>query len=196
MGRWVPDAQGRLIAAAMDLFSERGFEQTSVSEIAKQAHLTERTFFRYFSDKREVLFFGSENLERAMLEALNQAPKTLAPIEAVGVALESVGEFFRDIRAHSRRRQAIIDANPELQERERKKLAGIAVSLGAALRQRGMSELPATLVAEIGIAVFKTAFEHWLNDAQERDYAYHVHESLGELKSVLAAPVHATAAPP
>jgi AcrR family transcriptional regulator len=186
MGRWEPNAQGRLIQAAMDLYSERGYEQTTVAEVAKRAGLTERTFFRYFADKREVLFFGSEILERAMVESVRRAPAGLAPIDAIGVALESVATFFADRRSYSRRRQAVIDANPELQERERKKLAALALALAGALQHRGTTASAATLVAEVGIAVFKISFERWLNDPQDRDNAYHVRESLSELKSVSA----------
>jgi AcrR family transcriptional regulator len=186
MGRWVPDAQGRLIQAAMELYSERGYEQTTVAEIAKRAGLTERTFFRYFGDKREVLFYGSELFERAMVEGVERAPADLAPIDTVGVGLASVGHFFSDMRSHSRRRQAVIDANPELQERERNKLAAIAVGMAAALQRRGVKASAATLAAETGIAAFKIAFAHWLNDPQARDIAYHVRESLEELKSVTA----------
>lgn len=184
MGRWEPDAQGRLIQAALDLYSERGFEQTTVAEIANRAGLTERTFFRHFADKREVLFFGAEMLQKSLVEALEQAPAELAPIEAIGAALERVSTFFADRRARSRRRQAVIDSTPELQERERKKLASLAVAFAAALQRRGVKPSTAVLVAEMGVAVFKIAFERWLYDPEEGDLAYHVRESLGELKSV------------
>jgi AcrR family transcriptional regulator len=186
MGRWVPDAQGRLIQAAMDLYSERGYEQTTVAEIARLAGLTERTFFRYFGDKREVLFFGSELFERAMVEGVERAPADFTPIDAVGAALESIADFFNDMRPHSQRRQAVIDANPELQERERNKLAAIAVGMAAALQRRGVKASAATLSAEMGMAAFKIAFARWLNDQKERDIVYHIRESLEELKSVSA----------
>lgn len=176
----------------MDLYSERGFEQTTVSEIAMRAGLTERTFFRYFSDKREVLFFGSEMLERAMVEALEKAPPELSPIDAVGLALESAAALFVDRRPHARRRQAIIDANPELHERELKKLASLATALAAALERRRLARSTAMLVAEVGVAVFKLAFEQWLNDAEERDNAFHVRASLDELKAVSSSTTQAS----
>jgi AcrR family transcriptional regulator len=186
MGRWVPNAQGRLIQAAMELYSERGFEQTTVAEIAKRAGLTERTFYRHFTDKREVLFFGSEHLERAMVEALERAPADLAPIDGIGTVLESVAPFFSDRRPHSRRRQAVIDANPDLQERERQKLASLARALAAALQKRGITRPTAMLVAEMGMAVFKNAVERWLDDPKDREISYHIRESLAELKSISA----------
>jgi len=186
MGRWVPGAQGRLIKAAMELYSKRGYEQTTVAEIAERAGLTERTFFRYFADKREVLFFGSEFLERAIAEALERAPADAAPIDAIGAALESVATFFTDGRSHPQRRQAVIDANPELRERERNKHAALGVAMAAALQRRGVKESTAALAAEMGVAVFKIAFERWLRDPIERDTAYYIRESLAELKSVSA----------
>ena len=63
MARWEPDARGRLEKAALDVFRERGYAHTTVGDIAERAGLTERTFFRYFTDKREVLFSGSKELE-------------------------------------------------------------------------------------------------------------------------------------
>jgi AcrR family transcriptional regulator len=186
MGRWVPGAQGRLIQAALELYSKRGYEQTTVAEIAKRAGLTERTFFRYFADKREVLFFGSEFLERTVVEALEQAPAGCAPIDAIGVALESVASHFADNRSHVKRRQAVIDANPELQERERNKGAALAVAIAGALRRRGVKESAATLAGEMGVAVFKIAFQRWLSDPEERGSVYYFRESLEELKLVSA----------
>lgn len=186
MGRWVPDAQGRLIQSAMELYSERGYEQTTVAEIAQKAGLTERTFFRYFPDKREVLFFGSERLGHAMAEAIERAPADAAPIDAVQAALESVTAFFTDNRSHAQRRQAVINANRELQERERNKLAALAAAMATALQRRGVKEPTATLAAEMGVAIFKIAFERWLDDPQERDSTYFVRESLDEMKAVSA----------
>jgi AcrR family transcriptional regulator len=186
MGRWKPDAQGRLIQAAVELFSERGYEQTTVAEIAERAGLTERTFFRYFADKREVLFMGSELLEHAMVEALESAPPTLAPIDAIGIALVSATTFFKDRRPHARRRQAIINANPELQERERQKLASLGRAFASALQRRGVAASTATLAGEMGVAIFRTAFDRWLYDPKDRDTEHHVRESLEELRRIIA----------
>lgn len=168
----------------MDLYGGRGYEQTTVAEIAKRAGLTERTFFRHFSDKREVLFAGSHELEQAMVAAVEEAPADASPLAAAMAALERIAEFFAERRPHSRRRQAIINANPELQERERNKLASLSVSLAYALRERGVSESRAILAAEMAIAIFKLAFERWLEDAKQRDMLYHVRSALKDLKSV------------
>src|SRR3978361_1309311 len=121
MGRWEPGARGRRERAALELYGERGFDQTTVAEIASRAGLTERTFFRYFADKREVLFWGSGSLQDLMVTTLAGTSASVAPIDAVGGAVAAAGEFFD--RSYSRRRQAVIVANTELQERELIKLS-------------------------------------------------------------------------
>src|SRR5580698_5130271 len=108
MGRWEPDASGRLRAAAMDLYVERGYEQTTVADIAQRAGLTARTFFRYFADKREVLFNGSGRLQQAMVDALTGAPARATAIEAIAAALHASAEFFGDNREFAKQRRAII----------------------------------------------------------------------------------------
>ncbi|MGO4444993.1 TetR family transcriptional regulator [Mycobacterium sp. 2YAF39] len=183
MGRWEPDAKGRLERAALELYAERGFDDTTVAEIAERAGVTERTFFRHFSDKREVLFRGDE-LARSVADALRAAPRDLSPLDAVAAAFASTAGFFDGRRSHSRRRQDIIDAHPALRERELIKLAMMAKLVGQALRDRGVPEPAAGLAAEAGTAVFKVAFERWLDDPAEHSIAVHLHESLAELKSV------------
>jgi hypothetical protein len=68
MTRWEPNARGRLEQAALALYGERGFENTTVAEIAARAGLTERTFFRHFADKREVLFAGGAHCRSSWCE--------------------------------------------------------------------------------------------------------------------------------
>lgn len=184
MGRWQPDAQGRLQQAALELYAERGFEPTSVADIAERAGLTERTFFRYFADKREVLFSGSGALLELFEGAVANAPTSLAPIDAVGEALAAAAAFFDGRIEHSRRRQAVIDANPSLQERELIKLASLAAAVADALRGRGVGEAAALLTAEAGIAVFKVAFGLWVAESNDRELAVLLRETLAELRVV------------
>src|SRR5471030_1118247 len=126
MGRWEPNARGRLERAALELYGERGFDQTTVAEIAERAGLKERTFFRHFADKREVLFWGAGSLQELLVNAVADAPDSLAPIDAVAAALEAAGALLQQRREFSRQRQSIIAANAELQERELIKLASLA----------------------------------------------------------------------
>jgi AcrR family transcriptional regulator len=186
VGRWEPDARGRLEQAALALYGERGFEQTTVAEIAERAGLTERTFFRYFADKREVLFWGAGLLQESLVSGVVGAPDSAAPIDAVIAALEGAGAGFEERRAHSVQRQAVIAANAELRERELIKLAKLASALTGALHRRGVREPTASLAAEVGITVFRIAFERWINDTSRRDLAQHIRESFDELKTVTA----------
>ena len=186
MGRWEPNARGRLEQAALDLYLERGFEQTTVAEIAGRAGLTERTFFRHFADKREVLFWGSGLLQEVLVDAVAGAPPAAAPIDAVAAALEAAGNMLEERRALARRRQAVIAANASLQERELIKLATLASTMAGALRRRGVGDPAASLAAEAGTAVFRVAFERWIEDSGERDLPQLVRESLEELKAVTA----------
>jgi AcrR family transcriptional regulator len=186
MARWEPDSRDRLRQAALDLYGERGFENTTVAEIAKRAGLTERTFFRHFADKREVLFAGSEALEERLVRTVAEAPASAAPLDAVAAGLEALGEVLPQRAETSRRRQGVIAANAELQERELIKLASLSEALAGALRGRGLGDAAAHLVAEVGIAVFKTAFERWIGESEEREFATVVRESIGELKLLAA----------
>ena len=186
MARWEPNARGRLEQAAIGLFAERGFEQTTVAEIAERAGLTERTFFRHFADKREVLFGGGGALEELLVATVADAPESAPPFEAVAAALDAAGAVLQERRDYSRQRQAIIAANPELQERELIKLASLASALAEALRRRGVDEPRSTLAAEIAIAVFRTAFERWHRDGARSDLSQLIRESLDQTRTLLA----------
>ena len=186
MARWEPDGRSRLEQAALELYGEHGFEHTTVAEIASRAGLTERTFFRHFADKREVLFSGAGALQELIETAVADAPASATPMEAVAAALDVVGAMFETRRTFSQRRQAIIMASAELRERELIKLAALAAALAEALRRRGVGEPAASLCAEVGIAVFRIGFERWVEPSNTRDLAPLMRESLDELKAVTA----------
>jgi AcrR family transcriptional regulator len=183
VGRWEPNARGRLEQAALELYSERGFEQTTVAEIAQRARLTERTFFRHFTDKREVLFWGAGALHDLLVSTVTSAPDRTSPMEAIAAALDAAAnELFQDRRAQARQRQRIIDQDAGLQERELIKLASLAAALAEALRRRGIAEPAASLTAEVGIVVFKTAFGRWIEG--EQDMPLLLRQSFDELRAV------------
>ncbi len=187
MVRWEPGARERLQAAALELFATRGYEQTTTAEIAQAVGLTERTFFRHFSDKREVLFFGQDQFLQAFLDGIAAAPPDAFPLDVVGSALQSAAAFFPDERrSYSRTRQVVIDANPALQERELHKLAGLATTIAGALRHRGIGEPAATLAAESGVTVFGIAFAQWIRDGEQRSLADIAADVLGELRNLTA----------
>ena len=191
MGRWEPNARGRLERAAMELYSERGFEQTAVAEIAKRAGVTERTFFRHFADKREVLFGGADALQDLLVQTVAGAPESAAPMDAIVAGLETIGARLQERQAYAHQRQDIIAASAELRERELIKLASLASAAADTLRGRGVPEPAASLTAEAGIAVFRVAFERWTEEAGRRDLPFIIRESLDALRTVTGAPVPA-----
>lgn len=185
MGRWEPNARGRLVQAALDLFAERGFEATTVADIAERAGLTERSFFRHFKDKREVLFQGAESLQELLVEEIDRAPGSMAPFDVVVAALaRAADEIFDERGDFARRRQAVVTANAELRERELIKLANLASGISAALRRREVSETSADLAAEAGISVFRVGFDRWVGDASDRTLAYYIEDSAYEMRAV------------
>ncbi|RLL67235.1 TetR/AcrR family transcriptional regulator [Streptomyces sp. Z26] len=183
MSRWQPDASGRLVKAALELYAERGYEQTTVAEIAARAGLTERTFFRHHADKREVLFGGSREMAEAFAAAVAEAPGSAAPIDAVAVGLDAIAEGFTGRLEFVRRRQAVIAASAELRERELVKLASLADALTVALRGRGVAEPAASLTAEAGIAAFKVGFARWVADPDDGELAHWTRDSLRALRA-------------
>ena len=164
MGRTEADARTRLQQAALTLFRDKGYEQTTAAQIAVEAGVTERTFFRYFADKREVLFGGEPVLRAALLDALAAAPAGPGALDMLFHAFRSVEALLENNRAFSAPRQAIIVAHPALRERETAKLAALTDALAAALRARGIDALPATLAAHAGMAAFVQATVAWIED--------------------------------
>jgi AcrR family transcriptional regulator len=188
MTRWGPDAPGRLMKSALDLYAKHGYDQTTVAEIAERAGLTERTFFRHFADKKEVLFAGSNNLRDLLVTAVAGAPPSAAPIEAVAAGLLAAGVVFDDERRdYSMRRQSVIAANAELRERELIKMATLAAAIAETLRGRGVPDPAAVLTAEAGIAVFRVAFARWVDARNELGWSELVRDSLAELKVLVAS---------
>lgn len=188
VARWEPDAQGRLEKAAMELFQERGYARTTVGDIAERAGLTERTFFRYFVDKREVLFSSSRWLEESVVEAVRKAPVDALPLDIVAEAFASIA---RELQAqhdfsYVRARYAIVVEHAEVRERELIKMATLTTAVMRALRARGVTEPQASLAAEAGIAVFKIGFERWVTAKKPSDFATHVRDALTALRAVTA----------
>lgn len=171
MVRWVPGTRERLQDAALELFAARGYEQTTATEIAQAVGLTERTFFRHFSDKREVLFHGQQSLIDAFLSGVDDAPSDAAPAELALSALRASATFFDDDRrSHSRVRQSVIDANPALREREALKLVGVGHALAGALRDRGVDGMAADVAAQLAVMAFGIAFAQWIAEDERRSF--------------------------
>ncbi|WP_066041725.1 TetR family transcriptional regulator [Herbiconiux solani] len=189
MARWEPDARGRLAKAALELYLERGFEETTVLDIAERAGVTERTFFRHFTDKREVLFLNSGALQDAVVASITEAPPGGSPLEVLGAALIEGGRQLGVSREHARLRMSAITRHPSLLERELLKLSTLSGAASTALQERGVAAPTARLVADIAVGAFSVGFERWLDveDDAEADLPDSIGATLAELRE-LAAP--------
>lgn len=188
MARWEPNARERLVRAAVELFAEQGYEATTVNEIAERAGgLTKTTFFRHFTDKREVLFAGQEIHSRIAAEAIAEAPESTTPLETVGLALDALASSFtQDRREIGRRLRAVIANSAELQERSASKRAALSEAMTHALRTRGVAELVADLAAELGARAFYGAFDRWTSSTDPRTLVEYAREVFGELKTAMS----------
>ncbi|MBF4602261.1 TetR family transcriptional regulator [Frigoribacterium sp. VKM Ac-1396] len=185
MVRWQPDTRARLQAAALELFVDRGYDETTAADIAEAAGVTERTFFRHFADKREVLFDGQQFFSKTFVDGVEAARPDDPPLTVVASALDGAAAFFPDERREwSRGRQAIIDAHPALQERELLKLSGLAIEVAAALRSHGVDEPAATLAAQSCLTVFGVSFATWITDGETRPFAEISRDTLAQLRTL------------
>jgi AcrR family transcriptional regulator len=188
MGRWQPDANKRLALAALDLFAERGYENTTVTEIAERAGLTKSTFFRHFPDKREVLS-GGDTMPRLLAEGIAAAPAQAGPLEAIAHAFDVAGQqvFVAVTRDFGVRRRAVIAASAELQEREALKGLALIASIAEALRHRGVADMTAQMAAQTGALALKLAYDRWLEPDNEAEFGAVAREALAELQTAAAA---------
>lgn len=184
MGRWAPNARERLENAALDLFVEKGFEETTVTQIAERAGMNRATFFRHFTDKREVLFGGQDVLAGLFADAIRDAPPGTAIAGCLEAALTAAGTVMTpQLRAAAVRRRQVVAANSELQERGLLKNARIAGSVAAALRERGADELTARMGAELGMLAFSVAFERWLAAGEDEPFPPFADAALSDLRA-------------
>ncbi|MEU5835591.1 helix-turn-helix domain-containing protein [Streptomyces diacarni] len=188
MARWQPHAPERLLVAALELFEERGYENTTVVEITERAGLTKSTFFRHFPDKREVLFGGGA-MTGLLREGIEAAPAGAGPLETVAHALDAIGReaFTSERREFSARRSAVIATNPELREREALKELGLIAAMTDALKHRGVPDLTARVTAELGALAWKIAYERWRDTSDRADFAELARRALAEVRAASAS---------
>jgi AcrR family transcriptional regulator len=188
MGRWQPGARERLVVAAVDLFTEQGYDDTTVAQIAERAGLTKSTFFRHFPDKRDVLSAGQETLSRLLVEGIASAPPQATPLAAIAAGLRraasAMGPANRDLAPQL---HEVIAASAELQERYALKQVGFVAAMTDALRDRGLSESVASVAAELGALAFKQAFAAWVQADEEQDLAELSVAALERLRVTAAA---------
>ena len=158
------EVRKRLQWAALELFRERGYEETTAAEIAAKAGVTERTFFRHFPDKREVLFDGGVAFIEAVTAAVRNAPKTLGPWDAMFFAFDSVKQLFVENRPFTEPRQRVIASNAALQERATDKSRALIAAVASALCERGLTVPQANLAAQMGMATLSHGVSAWFKD--------------------------------
>ena len=185
MPRWEPGARARLTQAAYELYFERGFEDVTVAEIATRAGLTKRTFFRYFEDKREVLFSGASAFQEAVVGLVVDASADVAPIDAVVAALAAGGSTLTELGEGARGRQRLIDSSSELQEREMIKMVALTRAIDDALQRREVPASVASITAQAGVAVFQTAFERWARQDAPDEFSHLIYSTLDELRAAV-----------
>lgn len=190
MARWQPGAQQRLVVAAVDLFTEQGYDATTVTQIAERAGVTKSTFFRHFSDKREILVAGQETLSRLLADGIAEAPASASPLQAVAAGLErassAMGATNRELGP---RLEAAVAASTELQERDALKSVGLAAAMTAALIARGVPDPTAHLAAELGVLAFKRGYAQWSEGDRDdtEGLAPHALAALEDLRSATAS---------
>jgi AcrR family transcriptional regulator len=189
MARWEPGATERLVVAAVDLFNEQGYDATTVTQIAERAGVTKSTFFRHFSDKRELLVAGQETLSKLLADGIAEAPGTASPLEAVAAGLERASsEMGPANRELGPRLKAAVAASTELQERDALKSVGLAAAMTAALVARGVPDVTAHLASELGVLAFKRGYAQW-SEIEGNDDSGLAEHALAALKELRAATV-------
>lgn len=190
MARWKPGARERLVIAAVDLFTEQGYDATTVAQIAERAGVTRSTFFRYFPDKRDVLMAGQQTLSRLLAEGIAEAPRDATPLEAIAAGLQRVSAAMGPMnRELGPRMKAAVAASSELQEREALKSVGLAAAMTNALIARGVTDTTAQLAAELGLLAFKRGYAQWSDGDRDadNDLAYYTLPALNELRAASAS---------
>jgi AcrR family transcriptional regulator len=184
MGRWEPDTRGRLERAAIELYLEQGFDQTTVAQITERAGLTTRTFFRHFADKRDVLFDGTDELRERVAKTIAAAPPAWPAVKAAASGLNIAAAALQIRRGEASARRDLILATPELRERELIVFASVAGTVAEALRGRGAEDRTARVTAEAMLAAFRVAFEYW-GEHPDRELPQLAGETLDELKAAI-----------
>jgi AcrR family transcriptional regulator len=186
VGRWGPDAGGRLQQSAMALYLARGYDDVTVAEIASAAGLTKRTFFRYFADKREVLFAGAEDFQARVVAAVQAVPARTAPVDAAVSALADASAQLVQYGHCARARRDLIASSTDLQERELIKMAALAAAVAGALRERGTQHALASMAAQAAVAAFTAAYDRWVDTEGTGDLTELLLQFLHDLRQALA----------
>lgn len=188
MARWEPHASQRLAEAALELFAERGYDDTTVLDIAQRAGLAKSTFFRHFQNKRDVLF-GEDVLTGLLVTAISEAPAGATPLEAVARGIDALGRdvFTSERRAFGVRRRAVIEAHADLLEREALKGMSLTAAMAGAVVRRGVPVLTARVAAELGALALRITYERWSEAGNTDEYGDLARQALGAVRAAAPA---------
>jgi AcrR family transcriptional regulator len=185
VGRWEPDTRERLQNAALELF-ERGYDNTTAAAIAERAGTAKSTFFRHFTDKREVLFAGTGDIADRAVAAIAAAPPATTTFGLVDEVLRGILPIFDPTkRLWYGRRQAVVADNPELRERDLLKQQAQTAAITGALRKRGQIGLTPDLVAALIGLAFHATYTRWLEATADQDIAALAADVLAELRTTV-----------
>jgi AcrR family transcriptional regulator len=194
MGRWEPDARGRLLRAAIELFREHGYEATTTAQIAERAGLTKTTLFRLFADKREILFQGQDAIITLAERGIREAPGASSPVDVLTAGITAMaGAHSGDQRVIGRELDPIVASSAELRERAAYKRWSITRAVEEALTVRLGDRRPASVLAELGVRAYYVGFDSWIATDDDRPLTAVVLDELSEscaaLRQLLGAPV-------
>ncbi|MDI3409258.1 TetR/AcrR family transcriptional regulator [Streptomyces cavernicola] len=190
MGRWDVATHWRLANAATELFEERGYDAVTATHIAERAGVTRRSYFRYYADKREVMFAGTGQTPPELYQAVRAVCPGTPPLATALEALARVGSLLIAHQRNLARRRALIEAIPELKERDRTKLAELAEVVCAALTHRGADEDTARIVAQIALVAYENALARWLKAEGREDFASCIAAAATTLQAAVPGTAH------
>jgi AcrR family transcriptional regulator len=177
--------------AAMRLFTEKGFDGTTVEEIADAADVSARTFFRYFATKDEVLFGDHEPRLEAMRQLLDARPADEPVMASLEALLRALGDLLVEHRERalvqsevSRTRVQILGLFRQHQEEMNEVIAAFVATR---LSSEGQVRMRARVVASAAMGAYLAAGAEWVRSGGTEDMDRLMDEALESLRTVLVA---------
>jgi AcrR family transcriptional regulator len=182
-----------LTRAALDLFESKGWDNTTVDDIAERCEVSPRTFFRYFATKEAVLFHDGSELLEHMLGVLRDLPIADSPYAAIKAAAMNLGVRYQADSEGILRRNRILAQNPWLRQRALERQVdweeAVAKTITESIGER-ISAVDLGLLVSCTSAAFRVAISVW-SDSEGKlklpaliSYAFdHVQVDLTSLRS-------------
>jgi AcrR family transcriptional regulator len=173
VGRWEPDTADRLRRAALELFVEQGYEATTIDDIVAAVGVTQRTFFRHFADKEEVLFDEDASMQMILVDAAGAYLREHGTcsdvgLEAARAATAALARSFEKERVKHRARWQVLSHVPSLQGRQLVKQERWGTELRTVLVDNGIPPPDAAVAVEVASAALRLAYAEWLTGARAK----------------------------